>query len=192
MTPPVIEREDSERLRELGSFIWGDGARVLAAANRRGDEGVRVVECELRGGSMTGAVPARSPIRIALLRRPWQIGDVVAFMDGARVVVHRIVHRCGIGCAQEFLITRGDAKLLPDPPIEASAILGPVIEFSCGGQWRSIGPATRLPRRERLLACLVLAMAAVLLKIKPGFARRFVNALEAADRRFAWTGTLLY
>jgi hypothetical protein len=181
-----------ERRRALGSFIWRDRAHVLAAASRCGDDGRNTIECELRGGSMTGAIPARSRIRIAFTRGPYAPGEIIAFMIGARIVVHRVVYLRRRGRPHELLITRGDAMILPDPPLDAGAVLGRVVEVASDGCWRPPGPRLRPPRRDRLLAFLVLAASAVMLEVAPGLARRFVSLLEATDRRYAWTRTLLY
>lgn len=185
------DRTGEERLRALGSFIWMDAARVLGAARRYGDGTRKIIECELRGGSMSGAIPAGSPIRIALAHPPYRVGEIVAFLAGVQPVVHRVIYRRHFGGGKQ-LLTRGDAMLLPDPPIDASLVLGRVVEAAFAGGWRPVGPRAVAPRRERLLALLVLVASAVLLEISPWLARQFVRGLDAADRRFAWTKTLLY
>ena len=102
---------ENERLGSIGAFIWAARERVLATAGQHaGDSPERVIECRLRGASMAGAIPAGSRIQIALASGPFQVGDVIAFMNDAQVVVHRIVHASGRRDAQgnALIITRGD------------------------------------------------------------------------------------
>lgn len=76
-------------------------------------------------------------------------GHVVAFRtsDG-RLLVHRIVHigvrasNCG------FLLTRGDTRRFPDPPVPKAAIKGIVQEILLDGQWQ---PFRAKRHRARLL-----------------------------------------
>ena len=49
-------------------------------------------------------------------------GDVVAFQQGERLFVHRVIERCGDG----KLLTRGDALTQPDVPISNQQLLGVV------------------------------------------------------------------
>jgi len=185
---------DGARLKSLGSFIWQDGARVLAAAGR-GDPRQHVVECQLRGASMSGAIPAGSRIRIALGGTPYRRGEVVAFVTDTDLVVHRIVYARRRWLRRDplqFMITRGDAMLLPDAPINTDFALGRVVEMRVGAEWRALNARAQMPRRERLLAFLILVAIAFLLNVRLSWARRLADWLHAMDRRFSWTRTLLY
>ena len=193
-----VERSSREtsvaRLKSLGSFIWQDSARVLAAAGR-GDPCQHVVECELRGASMSRAIPAGSRIRIALGGAPYRRGEVVAFVTDTDLVVHRIVYvrqRWLRRDPLEFIITRGDAMLLPDAPINTGFVLGRVVEMCVGAEWRAINARAQVPRRERALAFVILVAIAFLLNVRLPWARRFADWLQAMDHRFSWTRTLLY
>jgi len=177
-----------ERGNVLGTFIWQASGRVRAAAGRAPGT---VVACRLIGGSMEHAIPARSWIRIGFVDDPCRTGAVVAFMEDARVVAHRVVYRAH-GRSRGFVVTRGDARLLPDMPVHAAAVLGRVDEIDAGSGWRPPGAQTRLPRRDRLLAFALLAATALLLELNPDLARRFAAWLEATDRSTAWTRSLLY
>lgn len=180
---------DGERLGGVGAFIWQERERIRAAAARQilDDGAPAPVECRLRGGSMAAAIPQGSRIRITLSRGPHRIGDIVAFMIGERIVVHRIVHR-----ARHHWITRGDAMLLPDSPIDDIAVLGHVNEIDSGAGWRPPDAQSRPPRRDRWLAFAVLAASRVLLLFDADLARRFIESLDAADQRSAWTRRVLY
>jgi hypothetical protein len=178
---------EADRLDLVGTFIWQERERIRAAAARQNVTGAAtVVQCRLRGASMAGAIPQGSRIRITFSHAPHSVGDIVAFMIGERIVVHRIVHR-----ARRHLITRGDAMLLPDPPIDAVAVLGHVNEIDSGSGWRQPGAQTRPPRRDRLLATAVLMASGLLLKIDADLTRRFIEWIDAADHRFAWTRRIL-
>jgi hypothetical protein len=185
---------ESERLRSIGAFIWAARERVLAAGQHAGDTPERVIECRLRGASMAGAIPAGSRIRIALASGPYQVGDVVAFMDDAQVVVHRIV-RAGVrrdAPGNALIITRGDAMVVPDAPIETRAVLGRISAIAGGTDWCPVGAQQRLPRRDRLLALVLLAATAATLRLHAPLAQRLARWLQASDSRYSWTRSLLY
>jgi hypothetical protein len=195
---PMAERhalsgERSERLSSFGSFIWADPARVLAAAGRHtGDGQASVIECRLRGASMAPAIPPRSRIRIACTGKPYRNGEVVAFMSDAQVVVHRIVYRRRLRGTDELLITRGDAMIIPDRPIEAGAVLGRVVAMATGTDWQPVGAQMLLPRRERLLASALLVVCVETLHVSVPLAQRLACWLQATDRRLSWTRKFLY
>lgn len=95
---------------------------------------------------MGRGLPPMSRIRIALIdRAQYEVGEVVAFLDGNQVIVHRVVHRGRFGAAAGYLLTRGDATLVPDPPVSHERILGPVTEVWVVGNW---GPPRAAPRRS--------------------------------------------
>jgi hypothetical protein len=181
--------QEVERLDGLGAFIWQERERIRAAVGRQNTPGGEnsTVECRIRGASMEAAIPRGSRIRITFSRQQHRVGDVVAFMIGERIVVHRIVHR-----ARRYLLTRGDAMLLPDPPIESAAVLGAVDTIDSGSGWRQPAAQSLPPRRDRLLAFVVLMSGSLLLKLDADLARRFIEWLDACDQRHAWTRKLLY
>jgi hypothetical protein len=112
-------------------------------------------------------------------------------MVGGRIVVHRIAYRRRLRRAGGFFITRGDAMILPDVPIDTASVLGRVVEFGSNGCWRPVGPRARRARRERLVSLVVLAASAVLLEISPSLAGRFVAGLADTNGRLAWIRMLL-
>jgi hypothetical protein len=105
----------------------------------------RQLRARFGGSSMRPALPPGTEV---LLRcgEEGAPGDVIAFLAGGRLVVHRIVARAPDG---SWTLTCGDARVLPDVPIlDPDAILGRV-----AGLWRGASleevPAGRdsVPRR---------------------------------------------
>lgn len=72
--------------------------------------------------------PTIAPGQEVLLRctddvRP---GDVIVYIYLDQVVVHRLIAR-----GKRWLLTRGDAHTIPDPPLEdASAIVGKIVDVA--------------------------------------------------------------
>lgn len=171
---------DGERLRALGSLIWRDRALLLATAARaRTGSDATVIECKLHGASMATAIPARSRIRVACGPGDLRTGDVAAFVSGERIVVHRIAYRRRRDRANAVVITRGDAMIVPDPPVAAAEILGYVREFDAGSGWQPVGPPGWKPRRDRLFGGALLVANALMLEVSVGLGRRFAAWLAS-------------
>jgi hypothetical protein len=188
----ATERHDSERLRAAGAFICGDAGRARAAVSLLRTYEAEPVESEVHGTSMGSVLPHAAHIRIALGSDACDVGQVIAFMAGGKVFVHRVVYRGRFGIARNHLITQGDAMRLPDPPIAEADVLGPVVEVQCGTAWRPPDPAARAARRDRLLAFAVLAIGITCLHVSPRLAVWLIDRLGVADRRLGWTRALLY
>jgi hypothetical protein len=162
----------------VGSFFRQDPARILAvAAHLRGPD--RYLESTVEGMSMGRTIPPGSRIRVDLAdREDHALGEVVAFLAGQKIVVHRIVHHGQWGGARGRLLTRGDAALVPDLPLTPARVLGPVGGIQRGGTWM---PLERPPRRSftaRVIASLALAMV--------------IGALQASPRLAEWLVRLLH
>lgn len=174
------------RLQALGEFICGDPRRALAAARLfRGAQGT--LDSEVSGVSMGEVIPDGAFIRIAADPEACRVGEIVAFFAGGRSVVHRVRWM-----RRGWVITQGDAMLLPDVPVAREAVLGRVIAVRAGADWRPPPPRPPAPRRERALSWIVFAAGVVLLSIRPQLACRFMDLLTRAERRHAWTRSLLY
>jgi hypothetical protein len=165
---------------------------MQAAASLFRSGALGVVISEVSGMSMGSAIPHGARIRIAPGAIPYRPGTVVAFVAAGRTVVHRIRWQRRWGRGRDLVITQGDGMLLPDMPVERTAILGPVLAVNTSDAWRSIDTPRVRPRRERVLSLLVFAAGAMLLEIHPPLARSLLRALNAAERRHAWTRALLY
>jgi len=82
----------------------------------------------VQGGSMEPAIPAGESVRLRGDSAPPRVGDVVAFWDGIRVVVHRVqrvIEEEGRICFE----TRGDANPKPDTWVGAEQMVGRIVAF---------------------------------------------------------------
>jgi hypothetical protein len=192
MVSNATARPESERLQAVGNFICADGRRMQAAASLFRSGALGQVISEVSGMSMGTVIPHGAQIRIDPAAAPAPRGTVIAFVAGGKTVVHRVRWQRRWGRARNFVITQGDGMLLPDMPVERAAILGPVTAVQSQGAWRPVDAAPIRPRRERALSFLVFAAGAMLLEIHPPLARWLLSALNAAERRHAWTRALLY
>jgi len=158
------------------SVTAGDLELFRVLAKRSGQP----VESELRGASMGLAIPDGSRIRIVYSEgSTWRKGEVVAFLAGSRVMVHRVMHVGRRGPARRFLITQGDGNWICDPPVALDTIAGRVEEFRVDDRWQGVGPArTSLVRRSVSLASLVLLRTA--LEWNPSFAIRIARGMTHA------------
>lgn len=114
-------------------------------------------EATIHGTSMEPTLLHGARIRIRPLPpQDYREGQVVACALGDELFAHRIVH-----CAERAVLTRGDNRVLCDPPTDKAHVIGVVLEHWEEGQWMPLaaGPSSRLPRltsaNERLVrACL--------------------------------------
>jgi hypothetical protein len=160
--PPAVTTGDIELFRVL--------------AKRSGQP----VESELRGASMGLAIPNGARIRIAHREgSPWREGQVVAFLAGSRVMVHRVMHIGKRGPARGFLITQGDGNWLCDPPVGLETIAGRVEEFRAGGKWQAVGPA-RISLLRRSVSFASLALLRTALEWNPALAVRIARGMTHA------------
>lgn len=91
----------------------------------------RTVEARFTGVSMEPSIPHGSTVRLQCGRPPVP-GDVVAFVRNGHVLLHRVVARAG-----GALWTRGDALLVPDPPLAADAPFACVVGVRRGDAWEA-------------------------------------------------------
>jgi hypothetical protein len=100
------------------------------------------VELVLHGVSMEPTIPDGSMIRIRC-RDPHacSVGDIVVMRAESGVVAHRVFHRGRRGAAAHYLLTRGDARWVPDAPVPVASLLGIVTGVTRGGTWTPPPPA---------------------------------------------------
>lgn len=160
----------------IASLLNDDQERILSLASSLRAPN-RTIESTVKGTSMGPVLPPGSRIRIDMSpREGCRVGEVVAFVGGNQLVVHRVVH-----AGRAYVLTRGDARLAPDTPVKREQILGPVSAVARDGRWDDLPPPAK--RRGLALACaaVVLIAARALLHLGPGVtgaAMRFLHAVE--------------
>lgn len=179
--------KDPEIVRAVASFFRDDADRILAIASRLG-EGGRSVESTVRGRSMGETLPEGMRIRIQLSRQPqYRVGDVVAFLSGTTVVVHRVAY-CGRRRSRDgYMVTIGDAKLLPDPPVDGASVLGLVTGRWCDGAWAPI-PGKPLQTDKRAAGARAASLlTAITMEVSPRLAAALVIGLYRGPvRLLSW------
>jgi hypothetical protein len=129
-----------------------------------------VIHSQVRGASMGVAIPDGACIRIRSgPEQTWHQGQVIAFLAGSRVAVHRIVYEGRRGPARHFVLTQGDGNWLCDPPVNRSTVVGEVEAFSTGDEWQAIG-VPRIRFHRRLVAGLSQVLMRLALECSPAFA----------------------
>lgn len=160
----------------VATLLNDDQERILALASSLRAPN-RTIESQVRGGSMGPCLPPGSRIRIDMSPgAEYPVGQVVAFVGGNVVVVHRIVYS-----GRDHVLTRGDARLAPDTPVSRDQILGPVRAVAREGEWREITPAAARGTLARAGAAVALRSAQILLKVSPrltGVLMRSLHVLE--------------
>ena len=62
--------------------------------------------------------------------KEWQVGDIIAFVDSGHLAVHRIM---AASSDRQWLLTRGDHRIIPDDPFEAKdAVIGVITRVKVG------------------------------------------------------------
>lgn len=88
------------------------------------------------GTSMLPAIAPGQPLRLRC-GEAYAIGDVIAFVIEGQMAVHRVIAQ-----GEGWIVTRGDARLLPDPPLtELDRVVGRVVALIDGEAERPVPPA---------------------------------------------------
>lgn len=141
----------------------------------------RDIECLVEGTSMGATLPARSQVKIRCGEPEGYVRDaIVAFVAGRKIVSHRVVHRGRRGMASEYLITRGDGRVLPDPPVRLRSVLGTVTGVWIGDRWVEPSAPARRPPLRRVPAALLMLLAKAALELNVRLAERLALGLLAA------------
>lgn len=179
---PRVGRPTDGEVETVPSLEANSGLFLAAVSRLRDAQGV--LECWLRGGSMGRAIPAGSRIRIVFVdAHSYRPGQVIAFLTERRMCVHRIVYRGRRRGTRNWLITRGDRCVFPDPPVDVDAVLGPIAEFSREDEsWMSPGPPERRHPLTRAVSFTVVAILAGLIEIDGRFAQWLVTKVRLGVR----------
>jgi len=183
-TNASARNKETSRLCAIGSFFRDNPDRILAMVSGfRGTN--RVIESKVIGESMAGSIPSGSLIHIRFDRNDSHgPGQVVAFLVGTRIIVHRVVYRGRFRRARNYVIAQGDNRLLPDPPVDLTATLGSVTEVQCEGVWRPVPNAPARSLKRRLISACLLSIIIPLLEIDVSLARRLVMWANEAVWRY--------
>lgn len=89
----------------------------------------RTIEARFTGTSMAPAVPDGATLRLQC-GEPVHAGDVAALVHDGHVLLHRVV-----AVREPFLLTRGDALVIPDPPLPLDLAFARVEAVQRAGAW---------------------------------------------------------
>ncbi len=157
-------------------------AGLLALMEGRGRE----VMAQVQGGSMAQTLPDAARIRIrSLAPDELQPGIVVALAMPSGLVAHRIVTRGRRGLSRDFIITRGDACIRCDSPVNVSIVAGRVTDRWDGAQWEAVPRPLPLSPIRQALSALALFAPSIALEISPRAAQAVNAALTASARLVA-------
>jgi signal peptidase I len=100
-----------------------DGERLAAVATLWRREG-KSFAAAFGGTSMMPTIAPGQPVVVECAAFEPSRGDVIAFVRGNQVIVHRVVAIRG-----SRVITRGDANRVVDLPVDAASILGRIVDI---------------------------------------------------------------
>ncbi|HEX2827011.1 MAG TPA: S24/S26 family peptidase [Burkholderiales bacterium] len=166
----------------VGALLRADAARIHAVASRF-EPAERFLESTVTGASMGATLPPGSRIRIEPKRHGvYEPGEIIAYLLRGEVIVHRVIHRGRFGAAAGYLLARGDATVVADPPVVLANVLGPVRAVLRDGAWVAPAAARRRSLHARLVSALVLAVARVGLALSPRWTELLLTLLYRAQR----------
>ncbi len=173
-------RLQRHQVEAAGSLICHDSRRLRDVAARLRTTG-GVIESTVRGASMLPTIPSGSRIRIAFADRDgeWE-NQVVAFLAGTTVVVHRVVHESR---RRGLRVTRGDANRVPDRPIDRAHLIGPVTGIRANGAWEGVPAVRTRGLGDRVVAQVLLGGTIAACALGPRWGSAFVSLLEATSAR---------
>ena len=144
-----------------------------------------VYEATLHGWSMEPTLRHGTRIRIRpLAPHEYREGQIVACTLGDELFAHRVVH-----CAHHALLTRGDNRVLCDPPTPRADVIGVVVEQWADDAWIPPGgaPPPRWPRLTSANDRLVWACLGAHLE----FSRRVAGTVLHVGRFYRMAGAAL-
>jgi hypothetical protein len=113
----------------------------------------RDVWITLQGTSMLPTFPPGTRLRLDCAPFAPQVGEVIAFLRGGGLIVHRLIAiEPAEGGAETVYICRGDADAHVDPPVHSRAVVGVVRETRAPSAWERLRLGIQALRRHPLLA----------------------------------------
>jgi hypothetical protein len=157
--------------RPAVDLVEGEGLAAVAALWRKTG---REVRARFGGSSMQPALPPGTEV-VLRCGETGAPGDVIAFLADGRLVVHRVVARGRDGA---WMLTRGDARVLPDAPIlDPETVVGRVAGVWRGGSLEHLPAAT-----DSLSRRLGLRLAVAALRASPAAATGVLRSLHRTTR----------
>lgn len=156
----------SRESRNESSGVGRDNERILALSTFLRSGALEFETC-VHGGSMGTALPEGSKIRIRFAKESQlTVGKIVVYVSKHGVVAHRLV-RCAYSNGVQYLITRGDATVCCDVPVQSSAVFGIVTEFLSGGSWQPVPRPTPRWFGSRVVASAISGFIWTALRVNP-------------------------
>lgn len=144
-------------------------AELLAVADLWKRTG-RTLQARFTGDSMQPAIPSGSRLRLAC-GAAMSPGDVAAFVHDGHVLVHRV-----LAIAPPLVLTRGDAVVVPDPPVPLDRVFARVEAVQDGDEWSA--PAAHRDSPAQRFARSLCAFGS-----SPAWARLVIAGLRRLRRR---------
>lgn len=140
--------------RAVSAFLLDRAHLLLPLATQFGQTETDF-ESSIRGNSMAPAIPAGTRLRVRVSGQlPCQVGDVVFYLADGGYTVHRVLYRGTSDGA--YLITQGDARFAPDPPVPCHQVLGTVVAVQINSQWQPVGPRPASAWHRRAVRAMTL------------------------------------
>jgi hypothetical protein len=143
-------------------------------------------ESAIRGGSMSPAIPPGARLRVRLGGEvPCRVGDVVLYLADYGYTVHRVVSRPRQISGQAYLLTEGDARFAPDPPVPCDKVLGTVVAVEISGGWQPPDSPTAHPWHKFVTRAVTKTALIAIMPFNVSAAGRLATlllTLESASR----------
>jgi hypothetical protein len=173
----------TDAARTASAFLVERAHLLLPLAAQLGHTGSEF-ESAIRGSSMAPAIPPATRLRVRLSgQSPTRVGDVIFYLADGGYTVHRVVFRSRRAGA-DYLLTEGDARFAPDPPVPPDRVLGTVVAVLVDGQWRPVDARARSSVLRRVVRALTLTAMITCLRFNAAAANRLAVALLALETRF--------
>jgi hypothetical protein len=166
--------------RAVSAFLLDRAHLLLPLASQFG-RAQPDFESAIRGNSMAPVIPGGARLRVRVSgQQPCQVGDVVFYLADGAYTVHRVVYRARRTPDANYLITAGDARFAPDPPVPCGQVLGTVVAVKINDRWQPLDPQTAGPWHRRIVRAVTL----------PAMITTMWFSVAAADRLAALLLTL--
>ncbi|HEY7060842.1 MAG TPA: S24/S26 family peptidase [Chloroflexota bacterium] len=161
----------ADRLRALSTFLLDHQSLLLPlASGLRADQ--PTFETTIRGSSMWPTIRPRTTLRVQVHGpEACERGAVVFYQGHAGYTVHRVVYRARRGARADWLVTRGDNCLVPDPPVRSDQVVGTIVATQQKTGWQPPGPAPAGALHERAIQAATLHLLIATLWVYPPAAR---------------------